>query len=57
MSLLTTSLIRHILPVIAAYVTSPELNETISVGVAAGVAFLWSAIEKKITGTDKASNK
>jgi hypothetical protein len=51
MSLFATSFIRHILPVVAAYVTSPQLQETISVAVAAGVAFVWSAIEKQVTGT------
>jgi hypothetical protein len=43
-----TSLLRHILPVIAAYVTSPEFTETIAVGVAAGVAYAWSVVEKQI---------
>lgn len=42
-----TSLLRHILPFVAVYVTSPEMKEHISVAVAAGVAFAWSFIEKK----------
>lgn len=54
MSLLGTSLLRHLLPIIAAYVVSPELKETISVALAAGIAYAWSVIEKKITNTDKA---
>lgn len=49
-SLLWTSLLRHALPIIAVYV--PVVQEHVSVAVAAGIAYLWSVVEKKATGTD-----
>lgn len=48
--LLWTSLLRHALPIIAVYV--PVVQEHVSVAVAAGIAYLWSVVEKKATGTE-----
>lgn len=47
MSVLVTSLIRHVAPVVAVYITSPEFKEHVAVAVTAGVAFVWSVLEKK----------
>lgn len=51
MPLVWTSLARHILPVLAVYV--PIAQEHASVAVAAGIAFLWSYVEKKFTNTER----
>ncbi len=47
MSILFTSFIRHLAPVVTMYVTSGQLQEHVAVAVTAAVAFAWSAIEKK----------
>jgi hypothetical protein len=47
MPILLASLIRHVAPVVALYVSSGKLEEHIAVAATAAVAFAWSIIEKK----------
>lgn len=51
MPLVWTSLARHLLPIMAVYL--PVAQEHASVAVAAGIAFLWSVVERKLTGTER----
>lgn len=51
MNKLQTSFLRHLLPIIAAYV--PQITDTLSaqasVAVAAAIAYAWSYLEKKVS--------
>lgn len=54
MSLLWTSLIRHLIAPVTVYVASDDFKVQVAAAVSTIVAYGWSALEKVITDTDKA---
>lgn len=46
--MIVTSLLRHLAPIIAVYVTSPDVKAHVATAVTAALAFGWSALEKFI---------
>lgn len=50
MSTYLKSLLRHLLPVVAPYLTSSELPMQISVPIAAAIAYAFSVLDKKVNG-------
>lgn len=53
MNLLATSLIRQLLAPVAVYLASDDFKVQVTVAVTAAIAYGWSFIEKKVTGTDR----
>lgn len=54
MSLLWTALARHLIVPITVYVASEDFRVHVAAAVSAAIAYGWSAIEKKVTNTDRA---